>query len=426
MKLSIEERQAKLDALKKYDWDIIKSARLAELQALFEGVIPQNKRLKKQQLLDKIAELIGVVEPKVVEPKKEMIDFIPGKPTLADWILEPLTPKESEVLKAMNSNESYWGQLKQLLQKSVYIPLMQLDTQVDSFDEAKEVVIDLVSEIVQDQAVNFAKVTQPKNKSHYSNLIRALAKSTEGDSEHKFLVLVAPFFLTRLSKAFKSLTNEANTEYMESVVAKGKNEDQTQQIDIFSALRHSQMLLERVAAGEDARLDDLVFAVMLATGRRPTEVMNCGTFQPHGKYTLLFGNPAKLKKSAVDYWEGREIVIPTLLLANYVLKALELIREKMKGTRENSVAKALERLLTNKHYREDGFQKAYNCRAVYVHAAFKNHNEGRYSGLKANKLNLAGFGSVVLGHSERDLGTINSYICTVLKQNKSGELITIL
>lgn len=424
-KLSIEERQAKLDALRKYDWEILQNARLAELQALTAGVIPQNKKLRKQQILDKIAELLGVAEPKEIV-RVQVDEPLPGKPSVVDWMEDPITPAEIKVLDAMTSNEPYWGNLKPSLQKTVYHPLLQLDTQVGSFDEAKEVVLGLVLEIIQDQAALFKPTTQAKNRSHYSNLVRALAKTHQDNPDYRYLTTVAPFFLSQISKAFGKLTSEVNATYKGSVASKSKNEGQTQQIDIYPALRHSQMILSAVAQGRDARLDELVFAVMLATGRRPTEVMTCSTFNPHGRYTLLFGNPAKLKKSTFLEWDGKEIVIPTLLPANHVLKALELIREKMKDTKENSVVKSLERMLTRKSYREDGFEKAYNCRAVYVHAAFKNHNEGKYPGLEANKLNLSGFGSVVLAHNERDISTVQSYTCTVLKQNASGELITIL
>jgi hypothetical protein len=152
--------------------------------------------------------------------------------------------------------------------------------------------------------------------------------------------------------------------------------------------------------------------------------LECCTLDSDGDYTLLFGNPAKQKGAAIEYWKDRKIVIPTLLPANWVLEGFNYIRANMDGKKTNTVTKQLERFLGSKGYREDGFTKAYRARSAYLHCAFKNNLEGLYPNANLTTRDLGGFGSCVLGHSNTDVNTVSSYKCAVLVPNANGEIIT--
>jgi hypothetical protein len=412
MKLNLTQKQAKLDKIKRYDTAALEVATLPELKELVKGILPGYSKLKKTELL---AEIERLCRP---NKRTETTDvYVP------DWAKQDLSPEEKEVLEKIIVGENYFG-ITQQLTSDCYTPLMSLDSKYSDLETAKDVIQTLVFKILAEQSINYGSAAQSNNRSKFNNLARALAKTYRDDKNHTLMVMVIPFFISCMNKAFRSAQSAVKIDYATTVSSKLRGEETIEKIDIYPALRHSYGVLQNLDLGEQVHFVDVVFAVMLATGRRTQEVLECSTLESDGQYTLLFGNPAKQKGAAVEYWKDRKVAIPTLLPANWVLKGFEYIRENVQGKKTNTVTKQLERFITSKGYREDGFTKAYRTRSAYVHCAFKNNLEGLYPNSNFTTRDLSGFGAVVLCHSNTDVNTINSYRCAVIIPNANDEIIT--
>lgn len=127
-------------------------------------------------------------------------------------------------------------------------------------------------------------------------------------------------------------SNEAQTE------AAQVRRANSQAIDPSKLVVHAQQLLASITAGETPRWHDVSIALVLCTGRRPSEVHATAEFTVTGEYTLHFKGQLKKKGKASEATDdGFEI--PTLAPAIDCVNALDYLTSKGKRY-ENDPEKA--------------------------------------------------------------------------------------
>jgi hypothetical protein len=163
--------------------------------------------------------------------------------------------------------------------------------------------------------------------------------------------------------------------------------------------------------------EDLLLALILLTGRRPYELMVCGSFEATGESQVKFTGQAKMK-GRVDPEVSGGFIIPLLGYAESCIQAMEVLRARVRQFNDRRVipwsddqkfvneltATPLRRRLKSlpalKGKLPEGFVP-YSFRRLYsriscMHRPNKSVSESVYS-------------SMVLGHDESDVESANRY-----------------
>ena len=383
VRLTAEQKQFKLNNLAElYTDTAIKMASRPELADWCEGIVPSIKSKRKDDLADALVEALK-------ETRERIANQIAEAPTATDHIAAERKILETEF---EDPTPEVAGRL--------YKTLAEIAQDANDADVLLNSVLTLVSRHVAREIKKYQPSSIKNRKTRICKMLRA---NVEGETIFKKKISdTVEAFIRRYHKMLSEVIDEVNTVTRTRVVDKGRNKSE---VDGNGCLEFARDALTKLD-----RWMDVSIALILATGRRMAEIHSTETvFTKVDDYTLSFEGQLKTK--------GRGDIgafnIPCLVPADMVLAGVEYLGEQGKlysATEGLTVAEVVNAKVSvslsraiKANMTPFGINVYKDCRVVYAEICWET---------LANKavIDKAHYFSNILGHSEKDVTTANSYI----------------
>lgn len=238
----------------------------------------------------------------------------------------------------------------------------------------------------------------------YRNAVRALELTPSITWEHergRSLIRehIALKYLVKNSTE-RSVRGEKETKQ------KYKKHTNIHKVDADSIILVAEGLLDQSKASRPS-YQKIALGLMLLTGRRPIEILKTASFVEVDDYFVEFSGQAKTKGS--ENAQTNPYIIPTLASAEKCIEALEQLRQ-MKDFSEEANEKVHSKTNTdmNKTCKKVFGELIPNTSLKALRAVYAAICENAYR--HETTLSREAYVASILGHSEEDVGTAQSYV----------------
>jgi integrase len=400
--LSVQERQAKLEALAAIEVDILATTTVKELRSMVKGVVVNYSSLNKTELLAHIAErtediraarqvALDVAATEAQEVQEKLAQL-----TAAN--LSDPTPQGYRAAFGIESHKDMMDAVRNALEAialdAVNHPNDPLDFMMKVGGEVQKYLLTL--------SRCYAESTQKSSVTEINDYLEKWVSEMVGDSFATDKKNAVSIFLHQVSKAMKSLSIKLNNEYG------GKVHDRIRFTSDLKDINETLVLEKAVQVLEDlADYRDVAIALAILTGRRMGEVMGTLRIVGAGTDTLAVSGLTKAKsdkETALD----KVHTIPVLADPALIVRALKYLddggyRMDVADDVNPKYGKTFARQM-DKWVDVIGEKATYkSMRAFYAAVCFKR------IGTPKGQL-IQSYLAEILGHTENDLNTANSYM----------------
>lgn len=374
------ERTARYAEIVQYTDIELMNFTVAELRRWGKGMVPGVKSMTKLNIVKALAE--------VVAPERERIALKLEREKL---VPVPIEVEDKRVQLRVQDNETPDKRATGLYEKIDAI--CSKGNEDSDLSLMKDQVADMVTQLVAWETSRYAETTI---RWHRTDIKKTLLLMVEREAEPRRKSIrqeMVLYFNHRLDRGIDSIEKANKAAYQKKISAQVTNMidiDPTEWID--KARRF-------LSKPETAKWAELVFALVLVTGRRPAEIHTTARFEKVSEFEVSFTGQLKTNND-----EGVSYTIPTLVEADLVLAGMEVLGDL--GKRIDNIHRA-NKLFSSGHSRamkEIGWgQPIYEFRKLYAAVCWETIG-------KATNVFEPVYVGQILGHDADNRSSADSYV----------------
>lgn len=329
MKLTISQRQEKLEAIARYDISVLQMSSDKELSELCRDLLPGFSKLNKAQ---KVEALVKLTEGARARLKGEG-DSLTPEITLEQLQDNPEATQE-EIERANASllaigfdgrvsdnpdNETNLGVYFYKLLKTE-INQLEMSQKTDDYLQKLQIIpSSIAARITQHEAKRIETKSVNTQKNRRRQIIKAMENCLVIDAENRNIEVMKTAVEVINRSTYAAIKDEVKEVNLQGKLDSNTRNESPSKISVLRYFQDAYKTINNLDS-KDVSREEIYVALAILAGRRPSEIYCSGKFSPHSNYWITFEGQNKKKSKFVA---GEKFIMPVFCKSELILKAIE-------------------------------------------------------------------------------------------------------